>query len=270
MLCELLPIFEQIFNDQKIMKRIIPLVILIFISLFASLLKAKNPVRATISMGTSTPLKPFSSRDFSDSHAGFANQGFVVNVDGDFFLNNRFALTGRMHLNNNPIDQASYFTKLDHDVLSYMPDSSKNAFYNEGNWLWIAPMAGIKYNYPLILNKAWVEVGLFSGVQFSKIPDQNMVVEDEVTKERIITKNLERSDIVFPLAIEGGLRMNINRLTQLSLKAAYYHSKVDYTHVSYKVDANGAQVGETINQVNQSVQTNSLQFTLGLSYRLNE
>ncbi len=241
----------------------------VLLSVFALALvpvSAQSPFRASISMGVSKPLNPFSNNDLNAIDAGFARQGFVLNIDGDYFLHKRFALSGRLLVSTHPIDESAYNTKLDQDVEAYKPDSARNIIYNAGNWLGISPMVGAKYNYPLILNRAWIEAGLFTGIQFTSVPDQYMMVDDEVKKRMVISENLERSDISFPIVAEGGLRVKINELTQLNMKLSYYQSKAEYTHVSYLSDYNGAQIGERIKETHQEIPIKNIQFSVGLTY----
>jgi len=246
---------------------------LIFLSVFAlcfTQVSAQSPFRASVSMGLSKPLKPFSNIEMTSPDAGFARQGFVLNVDGDYFLHKRFALSGRLLVSTHPIDESAYNTKLDKEVEAYKPDSARNIIYNAGNWLWISPLIGAKYNYPLVLNRAWIEGGVFTGIQFTSVPDQYLMVDDEVKKRMVISENLERSDISFPLVIEGGLRVKINELTQLNMKLSYYRSKAKYTHVSYLSDYNGIQIGERIKETRQEIPIQNLQFAVGLTYLFNK
>lgn len=229
---------------------------------------AQKPFRFTVQMGPSLPLDKFKSVDIQASDAGFALRGFSMNIDGDYTLNSRIFLSGRLLLSTFPVDEPKYNAKLDQDIKAYLPDSASAAHYNPGYWLWTSPLLGAKFNYPLKLNQTWVEVAAYTGIQLTQLPDQSMLVHDEAQKRRIITENTDSYVLSSPLMVDAGFRFRISDQTQLNLKASYYRSSASYNHISYIIKDQEAEIGQTIKSVQQHIPINTLSFTIGFTYLL--
>jgi hypothetical protein len=237
-------------------------------ALFISMgVNGQSPVKIGISMGTVYPLGEFKSYDFESNQAGFSLSGFNLNIDGDYFVNNRVALSGRIFLGTTGINEAAYMTKMDTDVKQYLMPNLETTRYDIGSWTWISPMGGIKLNYPIVLNKIWIEGGAYCGINFSPIPNQSMIIADSIQKHLVITENTERMDYSFPVLFDGGFRFKMNDKTQLSLKASYYQTNTKYTHKSYIVQENKTDIID-IKTSAQQIPVKTVNISLGLVYSL--
>jgi hypothetical protein len=203
---------------------------------------SQEKFRASLSMGQVYPLGNFKSIDHSAENSGYAQSGFTLNIDGDYRLHNRLAASLRFHFGNSAIDQFEYSKRLLSELTGYVTETD-TVQYNINYWQWASPMIGLKYNYPIIINKIYVEVGAFTGINFVQIPDQNLFFNDNENKRIIISQNVGNTDITLPLAVNAGFRFRINERVQLKLTAEYFKTRTNIEHVSYY------QLENTIEQV---------------------
>jgi len=215
-------------------------------------------------MGQVYPLNEFKSIDPASTKAGYAQTGFTLNVDADYFLHNRFSLAVRFHFGNAPINQNEYKKHISSELQEYFSEID-TVQYDINSWQWASPLIGCKFNYPIVLNKIYAEAGIFTGVSFNQIPDQNLVFNDKKNKQLIISQNVEDSDISIPLAFNAGFRFRINKLVQFKVNAEYFQTKINFNHLSYTKRESSDVINEIAkNEYTIPVQT--LNVSVGLVY----
>jgi hypothetical protein len=226
--------------------------------------QAQEKFTVGVSMGQVYPLNEFKSVDPTSPKAGYAQTGFTLNVDGDYFIHNRFSLSLRFHLGNAPINQSVFKERLNNELKDYF-SASDTVQYDINYWQWVSPLIGCKFNYPIILNKVYVEAGIFTGVNFTYIPDQNLVFNDKENKQLVISQNIGNTDISVPFALNAGFRFRINKSVQLKVNAEYFQTKASYSHVTYTQKENSTENIEIAKyKLNVPIQT--LNATIGLVY----
>jgi hypothetical protein len=224
----------------------------------------QDKFRASLSMGPSYPIGKFSSTDLSSKSAGYAQSGFALTIDGDYYLHNRVAVTLLFHFGNSPIDQSAFSERLIHELAGYVT-ATDSVQFDINYWQWASPMVGLKYNYPIILNKFYFEVGAFTGMNFVQIPDQNLFFSDDKNKRIIVSQNVGSTDITFPVALSAGFRYRINPKMQFKLNAQYFNTNTSFEHVSYYQLENNIEKVE-IEKYNISVPIQTLNVSAGLVY----
>jgi len=235
---------------------------LIFPAIIAT--QAQERFKASVSMGQVYPLSEFKKTDFTSTKAGYAQTGFTLNVDGDYFLHNRFSVSLRFHLGNAPINQLQYKERMVGELHDYF-SKSDTVQYDINYWQWISPLIGCKFNYPIVLNKIYVEAGIFTGINFIQIPDQNLIYNDKANKQIVVSQNVEKNDISVPFAFNAGFRFRINETVQLRINSEYFSTKAKYNHVSYYEKNNSSEKVE-IDKYKLNVPIQTLNATIGLIY----
>lgn len=226
-------------------------------------------VNVDISMGTSVPIGAFADNDNASNKAGFAKPGFTMNIDGNYFLNGRLSISGRVTMGNLTIDEDAFYGKLRDEVISYLPDSAADMNFNAGSWLWISPMVGFKYNYPIVSNRTWFEAGIFTGVNFIYIPDHSLMVDDVAGKQYVIAENTKQTDISIPVMIDAGIKTQINKNMCFNVKVSYFQSKAEFEHKSYLRKYGESEIHKEIHSTDYAVPVKTLQFSVGLTYLIN-
>lgn len=225
---------------------------------------AQEQFRASLSMGPVIPLGKFSSANITSTKSGYGQSGFNLNIDGDYYIDNRFAVTLRFLFENSTIDNSNYQKFLKTELSDYI-SATDTVHYDINYWQWTSPMVGIKYNYPIVMNKLYIETGIFSGINFLQIPDQNLLFTDETNKRTIISQNVGTTDITIPLAVSCGLRYRINPKMQLKLNAEYFRTKTSFEHVSYYQNENTTDQ-KVIKKYTSAIPIQTLNLSLGLVY----
>jgi hypothetical protein len=227
---------------------------------------AQSPIKFSIAMGSTLPLGQFKSYNNTNYDAGFAQQGFTLTFDGDYYLHNRFALTGRFHFGSAPINKSEGYNWTKSVLGEYFNDDS--LIYSSGYWQWSAPLVGAKYNYPIIINKFYIEAGVYSGLNISTIPTLYMEITDSENKRTIFSQNLSKTNYSVPIMTDLALRLEINKNIQFKIQASYYRSASKHKHVSYYVNENSTSLNEEINNIDHNIKIEALSFSAGLIYTL--
>jgi hypothetical protein len=224
----------------------------------------QDKFRTSLTMGQVYPLGTFSSTNHFSNTSGYAQTGFTLNIDGDYHLNNRLDASLRFHFGNSPIDQVEFSKRLSNELAGYV-SGTDTVQYAISYWQWASPMVGLKYNYPIIINKVYVEVGAFTGISIIQLPDQNLIFNDKVNKQFIVSQTIDNTNISLPFAINGGFRFRINQQVQLKINAEYFRTKANYEHVSYyQLENTTEQVEIKKSEFDVTIQT--LDITAGLVY----
>ncbi len=227
---------------------------------------AKQGFKASISMGPVYPLHQFASMNNENLNAGFAESGFSLNFDGDYYFHNRFAVSGRFHFGMSPINKTETYDWLKQNVGDYFDEDSLKTTIDY--WQWSTPLVGIKLNYPIIMNKFYLEGAIFSGLNISSIPAQSMIISDSEKKQSIRSENIGKVNYSLPLMADAGFRLIFNENIQLKLTASYFQTKHKHRHVTYIMNNETYQVEEELKMQNIEVPIKTLNFSLGLIYTL--
>ena len=225
---------------------------------------SQEKFKATVSMGEVFPLNNFKNTDLNSSVSGYAQNGFTLNVDGDYFIINRLAVTLRFHFGNAPINKDAFKNFLVNDLQGYYPPAD-TAQFEMNAWQWVTPLIGLKYNYPIVINKVYIEAGAFTGLCFIQIPNQNLIYNDKVNNRLVVSHNIETNCISMPLALNAGIRFKINPTVQLKIAAEYFSARSQYTHESYYQWQNSVEQIE-ISKTEFNVPIQTVNVTAGLVY----
>ena len=217
-------------------------------------------------MGSVVPVGEFKSIDNGAFDAGFAETGFTLSFDGDYYLHNRFAVTGRFYFGMSGINEAESYQWLKNNLGSYFIEDSVRTTI--GFWQWSAPMVGMKYNYPVVLNKLYIETGIFSGLNITPIPALQMKVIDDTNKRIVYSENILKNSFSVPLMADAAIRIIFNQNMQLKLHAGYYQAKTKHQHVSYYLNENAETITEELSKTDFNVPIKAINLGVGFIYTL--
>ncbi|MDA3880470.1 MAG: hypothetical protein PF436_08785 [Prolixibacteraceae bacterium] len=216
------------------------IIILIFTFLSVST-KASERFHASMSFGAGFSSGIFKQISPLADDAGYAKSGFTMNVDGDYYLHNRIAVSARLHFGQAAIDKIPAFNWLKTKTSEYSPlsDSVRTKI---GYWQWTSPMLGIKANYPLILNKLYLEGGIYSGLSITSNPQHYLRIIDKENQKEVISETTAGKQYSIPLMVDGGLRMKLNSSIHLKLYGSFYQSNSNYEHIIYSNSQNSDNI----------------------------
>lgn len=237
------------------------------ILIFSSLAYGQSNFKASISMGSVMPIGEFKSTDNSDLNAGFSKSGFTLNFDGDYYLSHRVAVSARFHFSLSSLNDPEVSKWLKNQAGEYFLEDSM-ATKSVGYWQWSAPLIGVKYNYPIIINKLYFEAGFFSGLSITPVPTQSLQIDDTANERVIYSENIVKTSYAVPIMIDAGLRIRFNESIAIKLQSSYFQSKASYKHSNYIVNAIATLQPEAISTTDIKVPLKALSFSVGLVYSL--
>ncbi len=104
---------------------------------------AQNKSTISLSIGTTTPMGDFASKDLDKTGAGFANGGLLFDLKYSYKINNHFGITAMLRRQNSPIDAQAY---ADEAAKLF---SSGTVTINSTSWKIGGYMGGFNGNYPI-------------------------------------------------------------------------------------------------------------------------
>lgn len=227
----------------------------------------QNEFRVGISMGSVYPLNNFKSADYQKLSSGYSKSGYSLNFDGDYYFHRRLAISARFNFGLTSMNKVAVADWLDAEMINYLSENIENNLYSIDYWQFSSPMLGLKYNYPIVMNKFYVEIAGFSGLSIVNTPNQNLKIIDEVNKQAIYSENISSKTLSVPLMFDGGFRYVANKNIQLKLQASYFQTKAKYEHINYIVKENSTEP-EELQRSNIEIPIKTLNFSIGIIYNL--
>jgi opacity protein-like surface antigen len=104
---------------------------------------AQNKSTISLSIGTTTPMGDFASKDSKKAGAGFANGGLLFDLKYSYKINNHFGFTAMLRRQNSPVDAQAYANEVAKSLTSGTVTISSTAWKIGGY------MAGFNGTYPI-------------------------------------------------------------------------------------------------------------------------
>jgi hypothetical protein len=190
----------------------------------------------------------------------------MLNFDGDYYLHNRFAIGARLHFGMSSLNKKETYNWLKNNMGEYFNDDSIRTTIDY--WQWSSPMLGAKLNYPIVINKFYIEGGIFSGLNISSIPAQKMVITDTEEKRFIISENIDNVSYSLPVMADAGFRLIFNENIQMKLTASYFEARSKYRHVTYIIKEDALEIDQELSMQNLKIPMRTLSFSVGFVYTL--
>jgi hypothetical protein len=242
-------------------------VITLLLLLSTHSVSAKKKYHVSLSMGSVMPIAEFGINNPLSNTSGFAKPGFTMNFDGDYFIHNRLALSARFHFGQTTTDNAATHQRLINVSTTYINENNDSLRNNIGNWYWSSPLVGIKVNYPIVLNKIYIDGGIFSGLNISHPSVQRIRIINKTTKKETYSENNSNAVYSTPIMLDAGVRVIISKSIQLKVQSSYYRAKSNYEHYIYSITPGASNIEELESfNVKQTIETINLYF--GLIYIL--
>ena len=249
-------------------KSIIISLVLIISAIYPGKNFAQSKFKVGISMGPVIPLNEFKSSDYNTMPVGFSQSGFSLSFDGDYYFIHRLALSARFNFGLTSMDKVSVANWLDTQMSEYLSDNADNNLYSIDYWQWSAPMIGLKFNYPIVINKLYFDLDGYSGLSIVQIPNQNLKIIDEKNKQAIYSENVESKSYAVPVMFDGGFRFMATKQVQFKLFASYFQSKSSFQHVDYIVKEGSSDVWQELGKSDYNLPLKTVSFNIGIIYNL--
>jgi hypothetical protein len=248
------------------MKKAFVFLFFTFVLFFAAnICNAQEKFKTAISMGQVFPLGEFNSIDITSAKAGYAQRGFTLNIDGDYFINNQFSVSMRFHFGNAGINRSGNGKLLYNGLQNYFTSGNDTLEYDINYWQWASPQIGCRYHYPIVLRKLYFEAGIFTGISINQIPDQNAVYKDVKNDQLVISQNDGNNDISVPLSLCAGCWFQITKVMQFKVNLEYFRTSINYSHSIY-TQSSESSYKTLISSTNYTIPIQTLDLSVGLVY----
>jgi hypothetical protein len=122
-------------------------------------------------------------------------------------------------------------------------------------------------NYPVILNKVYIEAGIFSGLNISHPSLQQLRIINKTTLKETYSENNTNAVYSLPIMLDAAIRVALNKNIQLKIQTSYYRAKSNFEHYIYSVSPNGTEI-EEIKSFNLEKTIETINLSFGLVYTL--
>lgn len=251
------------------MKKTIALALLLLAIITSNQVLSQNGFKVGISMGPVYPIGEFKNADYQSLPAGFSQSGFNMSFDGDYYLIHRLAISARFNFGLSSMDKVSVADWLDAELSEYLSTNASNNLYSIDYWQWTAPMLGLKFNYPILINKLYVEAAAFSGLSIIHTPDQNLTIKDEENEYSVYSENIESTSYSIPIMVDFGLRYYASKNIHLKIYTSYFQSEANYERVNYIVKDNSTEVWKELGASKITLPIKTMSINLGIVYSIN-
>jgi len=215
----------------------------------------------SLSMGATVPTDKFAENTDART-TGYAESGFTMSFDGNYFLFDLFGISGTANFGMNFTDEV----KLQDDWFDYInnlfqgviipPDATVD--FNSTQWTYVNLMAGPIISIPV--SRFFIELKAKAGLTFIKSPNKNLTVNFTNIE---LSSNASGQNLKFGYQFGGGILYMPNRTYGIRLGFDYFNSKANVDLESREDDGLGVPVVKT--EV-LHIPITAMHFTAGLAY----
>lgn len=234
------------------------ILVLIVIVLIGIQVNAQKNVDITVAMGSVHPLKNFKEE-------GYAQNGFNLQVTADYPLFDLFSVSGKFMFANAGLNQTRYKSFLTSTYSDYMSDVFR---FDLTDWIWATPLVGLKYRYPIIIQKFYLTAAAYSGLSYHQTPDLNMSVLHEAENKEFIVQTSSNYNLSIPVLGEIGVLFKANDNLLFNISISYFGANATYNQEAYTINHDTKKTDERLSNEEFNIPIQTIQSSFGLVYRL--
>jgi len=215
----------------------------------------------SLSMGTTLPTQDFAGTTDA-STTGYAESGFTMSFDGNYFPFDLFGINGTANFGMNFTDDVElqndwfdYLKNLYPDVI-IPPDATVE--FNTTQWNYVNLMAGPIISIPV--SRFFIELKAKAGLSFIKPPERNIYISFTNTE---INSTASGQSLKFGYQLGGGILYMPNRNYGVRLGVDYFNSAAKVNLESREDDGTGNPV---IKPAVLNIPVSAIHLTAGLAY----
>jgi hypothetical protein len=224
----------------------------------------------SLTMGGCRPVKSFATTDPAVTTAGFAHNGFSLNLDATYPLSNHWGLKGMVSLNTNPVDRNGMGTMMENRMKQQVPFTEAQRDYltlSVNSWMTnsiiFGPVFTINFN-----RFAW-DFMVMAGMNATYLPDQKLLFNDPSNKWEYLQQNTNNTNLSMDYLAGTALRIKVSEKFQLKLAFDYHVSQSETKWEELKMTKNNSSVvTEELNSGSTVVPKAVVMGTIGFVYYL--
>lgn len=224
----------------------------------------------SLTMGGCWPVRSFAKIDPAVNDAGFAKNGFALNLDATYPLSNHWGLKGMVSLNTNPVNRNGMGTMMEDRMKKQITFTETQRDYlslTVNSWLTNSMLFGPVFTINFD-NFAW-DFQAMVGMNVSYLPNQQLLLKDPTKTWEYLQHNTNNINLSMAYLAGTSLRFKVLEKLQLKVGADYQHSQSKNIWEEIKSTKNGNSViNEQLNSGKTIVAKDVLIGTIGFVYYL--
>lgn len=224
----------------------------------------------SLTMGGCWPVNSFAVTDPSVNNAGFAKNGFALNLDATYPLSNHWGLKGMVSLNTNPVDRNGMGTMMENRMKQQVPFSETQRDYltlTVNSWMTnsiiFGPVFTINFD-----RFAW-DFQAMAGMNVTYLPDQQLLLQDPTKNWEYLQHNTNNINLSMAYLAGTAFRFKVSEKVQLKLGVDYQRSQSTNNWEEIKSTKNNSTViYEQLNSGSTMVTKEVVMGTIGFVYYL--
>ncbi|MCE1199423.1 MAG: hypothetical protein LWW85_10680 [Marinilabiliales bacterium] len=224
----------------------------------------------SLTMGGCLPLGNYGSMDPTVKDAGFARNGFALNLDATLPLSDNWGLKGMVTLNNNTVNRNSMGTLMENRMRSRITFAEKDRDYLDltvnaemTNSMLFGPVFSINFD-----RFAW-DFQAMTGMTVTYLPNQMLTYNNPANNWEYVQRSTNSVHLSLGLLAGTAVRFKVMEKIQLKIGADFQHSSSTSKFEEVKITKQGTTVlTEQLNQGTSVIPKGVITATAGFVYYL--
>ncbi len=224
----------------------------------------------SITMGGCWPVRSFATTDPAVTDAGFAKNGFALNLDATYPLSNHWGLKGMVSLNTNPVDRNGMGTMMEDRMKKQIAFTETQRDYlslTVNSWLTNSMLFGPVFT--LNFDRFAWDFMAIAGMNVTYLPNQQLLLKDPTKNWEYLQHNTNNINLSMAYLAGTAVRINVSQKLQLKVGVDYQMSQSKNNWEEIRSTKNGSSViNEQLNNGNTIVAKDVIMGTIGFVYYL--
>jgi len=197
----------------------------------------------SLTMGGCWPIGSFASVNPANPDAGFALNGFALNLDATYPLSNHWGLKGMVMLNNNPVDRNGMGTMMENRMKKQVPFTEAerdNLSLSVNSWMSNSMVFGPVYS--LNFDRFAWDFQAMTGMNVAYLPNQKLLLKNPTANWEYLQQNTNTVHVSLDLLAGTAFRFKVTDKVQLKIAVDYQRSNSKTSFEELKITKTGATV----------------------------
>ncbi|MCK9640965.1 MAG: hypothetical protein M0R39_13750 [Prolixibacteraceae bacterium] len=180
----------------------------------------------SISMGGCLPSGAFAATNPANAGAGFALNGFALNLDATYPLSNHWGLKGMVMLNNNAVDRNGIGTMMEDRMKKRVPFTEAerdNLTLTVNSWMSNSLVFGPVYS--LNFDRFAWDFQAMAGMNVTYLPNQKLLYKPSTGNWEYLQHNTNNIHVSLDLLAGSAIRFKVTDKLQLKASLDFQRSK---------------------------------------------
>ena len=203
----------------------------------------------SLGMGGCWPVGMFANTNPANTDAGFALNGFALNLDATYPVSNHWGLKGMVMLNNNPVDRNGMGTMMETRMRKQVPFTEaerENLSLSVNSWMSNSLVFGPVFS--LNFDRLSWDFQAMTGMNVTYLPNQKLLFKNLVANWEYLQRNTNNVHVSLDVLAGTAVRFKVTDKVQLKIAVDYQRANTKTSFEELKSTKNGTTI--TIDHLN--------------------